>query len=242
MRAPTDGFTLIEALITLVIIATLTCLLIPCVTLIRSATNSTRCSHQLQQIAGASSVYASEHDDLFPGRLRQLISRGDLAERILRCPCDASGGTAGTNRPWDLDTDRAEMWSEEQPCSYLYETSCSLIGTGPNSQYWYFYYYTPDRGEEPPPGKPLPTWLDAKHTQLKTGNLGAPFAADDMPILRCFWHQRWSSQRNGTVRFDRSKALSRKVVNVTWNLGVIMTIPQWEHQANEDIPLWTDED
>jgi prepilin-type N-terminal cleavage/methylation domain-containing protein len=234
------AFTLIEMLVVIAIIVTLASILVPTISLAKRMVQDMKCGHQLQQLAGAMLAYEADNDDKFPGRLRYMVKNGMVTDRLLLCPRDPHKGTGGVNRPWDAITNSGEIYTAEAPCSYLYEVSETKLSAG-----LFDYFYFGKNWPDPPPAAPtdpdlMPTWLDAKREQLRSGNslvgdtAPKPFPGSVMPIIRCFWHEKWS--RNGTV-LDADKQLLKRVKNVSWDCSVFESIPQWEHQANPAIPL-----
>ncbi len=149
------GFTLIEMLIVITIIAVLAGLLIPGIAMAKRELGKVRCSNNLQQIGMGVEVMRQEKDDLFPGRLADLFDKNYAGpyehglEKLLLCPVDPSQprkGTGGFNRvsTWsqfpelreDLSPPHARRVSDPPrpnatikrvDCSYLYETSDQVL-------------------------------------------------------------------------------------------------------------------
>ncbi|MBA3847333.1 MAG: type II secretion system protein [Planctomycetes bacterium] len=251
------GFTLIEMLIVITIIAVLAGLLIPAISLAKRELAKVRCSNNLQQVGMGIEVMRQERDDLFPGRLADLFDKAYSGPyepgigKILICPVDTSRGTNGFNRysGWDqfpelredlfpVDSRRVSdppraAW-KTMACSYLYETSDQALD--PNAT-------SPDPDADVLAnlyaGQPLPidpvtgfyakvTWQTAKKVQVKHGNLGDPFPTSFMPILRCYWHNHWTLANAVT---------DEKMINLSWDLNVFKSLPYWEHTVNPSIPL-----
>ncbi|HYE05159.1 MAG TPA: type II secretion system protein [Planctomycetota bacterium] len=261
MPTPADrrGFTLIEMLIVITVIAVLAALLIPAISLAKRELGKVRCSNNLQQVGMGIEVMRQERDDLFPGRLVDLFDKAYSGPfepgigKILICPVDTSRGTNGFNRysGWaqfdDLREDIISGREAEPPrayktmsCSYLYETSDQLLD---------YQSGDPDEGvlknlyrDEPIPVDPATglyakvSWQTGKKVQVKHGNLragstsdfGDPFPTSYMPVLRCYWHNRW------TIANSR---VEEKMINLSWDLNVFKSIPYWETTVNPDIPL-----
>ena len=96
------GFTLLELLTVLVIIAILTALLLPVLGQARRQADSVRCVAQLGKIGTAIAAYAGDHDGLLPGPLTMKQSAifdeetpGSLA-RLLESYLGGSGGSAAS--------------------------------------------------------------------------------------------------------------------------------------------------
>jgi prepilin-type N-terminal cleavage/methylation domain-containing protein/prepilin-type processing-associated H-X9-DG protein len=65
-RRTSDGFTLVELLVVIGIIALLIAILLPALTAARAQSNNLRCSSNIRQICVAMALYASENKDRFP--------------------------------------------------------------------------------------------------------------------------------------------------------------------------------
>lgn len=61
-----EGFTLVELLVVMAIVAMLAAVLLPVLAKARESARITRCSANLQQIGHAVSLYQQDYDDLFP--------------------------------------------------------------------------------------------------------------------------------------------------------------------------------
>jgi prepilin-type N-terminal cleavage/methylation domain-containing protein len=65
-------------------------------------------------------------------------------------------------------------------------------------------------------------------TTLAEGRFGEPFAADAVPLVRCYWHVKWI-----TVP-DLNKPRAKRVRNITMGMNVTVSIPYWEIDENSD--------
>ncbi|MDX1951381.1 MAG: type II secretion system protein [Verrucomicrobiota bacterium] len=89
-----SGFTLVELLVVIAVIAILTGVLLPAISKAKSRTLSTVCLNQLRQIGLASQMYANDHDELLPqsqhvrsswiGTLKPYLG----GTNVYRCPVD----------------------------------------------------------------------------------------------------------------------------------------------------------
>jgi len=115
--------------------------------------------------------------------------------------------------------------------SYLFEANGYRLQS---AQFGWFYTNADSaafrRSANP---EPAPTWAQAKYNQMMKGNpntsgnvYSGRFPPALFPIIRCFWHNQWTSQNRRTTK---------KVKNVSWELNVFDSIPYWEHDANPDI-------
>lgn len=247
-----SGFTLVEMLVVVAIIAVLAGILIPTVSVVRRMMNEVKCSSQLQQIGAAIEVYKNDNDDRFPEKLNdpRPQSSSDLfhaggplsgLKKILLCPLDGQRGKdVRMGRPpgydnWSAAADRSLQERKEPDSSYLYETSRELLI---QDHIDFFFKDLPTRptNQRPLLGSKEATWAAGKSHQRRFGNLlddginpGAAFAGSVFPIVRCFHHYKWKNRE--------SDAKNKKVYNVSWDLNVFKSTPFWETDANPLIPL-----
>jgi prepilin-type N-terminal cleavage/methylation domain-containing protein len=249
-HAPRRAFTLIELLIVITVIAVLAGMLIPAIGMIRVKMNDVKCMSNLRNVGIGIETWRQDHDDAFPGRLKDLYSKAKNGpyvgetQKIMLCPLDSWRGTNGFNRAlnWDqfpeLREDLPDVIADRaadvpMPCSFLYESSECPLDMSPPAVGPSFY---PIAGTQnlgtPPPGA---TWADGKKNQQQVGNLdaaenyGLPFPASFFPMVRCYWHRKWN---------ENNKATDQAVNNLSWDLSVFASIPFWEHTINPafDIP------
>lgn len=64
------GFSLVEILVSIGVMAVLSAMLIPALSRVRKTSDATRCASNLRQIGMAIHMYVSDHDMLLPGPLR----------------------------------------------------------------------------------------------------------------------------------------------------------------------------
>lgn len=245
------GFTLIELIVVISVIAIMAGMAIPAIGLIKKKVADMQCGHNLQQIGMAIMAFRESHDDRFPDSLRtprtaagirqtSLIERKDelLAdmEKLFICPRDRYRG----NPPPDENPfNRADRWGKffetfEPGCSYFYEASGKEFDNSDNLREYFL------RGV-PPANRPTGrlTWGMAKVIQQRTGNYvtnyavdptstaqGAPFPADRFPIIRCFHHYDWN-------KCTDQEALSKQEVRAASINGTFFTCsPFWEHDID----------
>ena len=244
------GFTLLELLVVVSIIAVLAGLVLPVVSLVRRLANDVKCGSNLQQIAAGIEVYKGDNDDSFPERLLWdpaawpyaaspitsdlFRSNGPLRAltKILLCPLDAQRGKdtrMGRHRNW---ADLSAIYTPGS--SYVYEVSSVYLTSNDIS---YFFRDRPDATPPesmPPANSSESTWASGKHNQLRFGNrkddnsgYGAAFPESLFPIIRCYWHYKWTGMS--------SDEKTKKVKNVSWALNVFNTSPYWETDINPNI-------
>jgi prepilin-type N-terminal cleavage/methylation domain-containing protein len=251
------AFTLVEMLVVVAIIAVLAGMLIPTIGVIRRLVKDMNCGSNLRQIGAAIEVYKQQNDDNFPAHLiggmgTTMQSTDDLVHRdgplqgltkIFLCPRDSQFGK-------DRNMGRSPRVFTGSDLSYLYDSGPVAGGKTAGSSYLFeangyplqsgqfSWFYTnadslPFRRAQNP--EPAPTWAQAKYNQLMNGNpdttgtqYSGRFPAAQFPIIRCFWHNQWTTQNRRTTK---------KVKNVSWELNVFESIPYWEHDANPDIAI-----
>jgi prepilin-type N-terminal cleavage/methylation domain-containing protein len=235
------GFTLVELLVVIGVIAVLTSLLFPAAGMVRRLARDLQCSNNLRQIALGLEAYRQQFDDQFPKRvMRGLIDAGgDFTAKTFLCPHDPTAGTTvnmGRAPGWDTYERlyRNEVGSEGLALSYSIECSSRrdpALFTQGDRDYFYRNLDTTARD-----GLGQRSWAEGKLNQRQFGNLsqsasagvyGAPFAASDVPIVRCYWHHEWPDSMPGG---DRS--FPAKVNNVTLGFNVKWSIPFWELEIN----------
>jgi prepilin-type N-terminal cleavage/methylation domain-containing protein len=233
------GFTLMELLIVISIIAVLAGLLIPAVGLVRTKVRVVQCSNNLRQLGIAITGYRQEHDDRFPDTLRGLFdpSKGGPLEpgesKILICPADPFRGHGKLNRSIFAGYELDELWIPEEPCSYLNEVSGVEITQSMIDNTWFGPIATIS-ALPVAAGRSLPSWWRAKSVQQNMGwpdtTSPEPWAPSFFPMLRCFWHEEWTLEKARRVE---------RVNNLTWGMNIWPSIPYWEHQVNPEVPLPT---
>ncbi len=244
MTGPQRGFTLIELLVVISIIATLAGLLLPAIGMVKQQVRNVQCSNNLKQTAMAMGLYQQDHDDNYPWHLTLLVgTEYDLTLKSLQCPNDPMKGSRD-----DMGRTNMPLMSRlhEPGMSFMYEVSnnptASLVNhsgekmlNGYDVDYFYCNIAEADR-----PSDVGLTWQKAKLNQSKFGNTTSsnpsratpgdwnkPFPSSALPLLRCYWHGKWSP-----TNLDQE----RKVNNVAMGYNIYWSTPKWERDVNPNIP------
>lgn len=107
-----DGYTLMELLVVIVLIALLASLILSGVTLTRHAAYVDKCILQLRQLGIAFQMYLEDNNER-PPKLSHLVDTGYLDNKILICPVDITGNYSNFFYHARLSI----------PCSYFYPES-----------------------------------------------------------------------------------------------------------------------
>lgn len=161
--------------------------------------------------------------------------------KLFQCPRDAqTGKDTKMGRPAGLFDDLSYLYDSgpvfglTTGSSYLFEANGAPLQRGQLDWFYTSADYQPFIETDPKkPREPMPTWAMAKRNQMINGSpdsrkadYSGPFAPSQFPIIRCFWHNQWTSQ---------NRRLSKKVKNVAWELNVFESTPYWESDANPNI-------
>ena len=139
------GFTLLELLVVISIIAVLAGMVLPVVAMVRRMANDVKCGNNLQQIGAAIEVFKGENNDSFPTRLFRdpavstmpiqddlFHSNGPLKglTKILLCPRDGQSGKdrlMGRPRPGTTPVNWDDLSSIYTPASSFFTAIVLLI-------------------------------------------------------------------------------------------------------------------
>ncbi len=224
------AFTLVEILVVITILGLLTGLLTPVVTQALDRADRVECTNKLKGIGQGIILWRVEvrrpGQEIFPDALTKPLTsnphlRTSLSEtaggapadyvsnkELWTCPADPDAG-ANPNMGRDVFVTSGDYHSDiyQNDCSYMYEVSGEPCGFS--------------RGSNAAPAGQ--TWAQYKVWQHKHGNFNKPFPSDKMPILRCFHHHEWNSNRSA----------AHEVINLSWSLVAFDSQPYWENDVDE---------
>lgn len=201
------GFTIVEVLTVITMIAILATALFHTVTKARAMARQTECKSNLRQFGAAILVYRADNGNRNPDWLSCLYPQYVDDKHLFVCRSDAAKGV-GRNRPAGLhpytgvDPDSAQSFEETidnqsnkarpgnrqnadiTTCSYFYEFSCA-----PKPADWSVWSGAPA----------VVSWNLYKEHQLQFGDLNSdpnnssggpyrPYSSSRMPIIRCYHH------------------------------------------------------
>ncbi len=232
------AFTLIELLVAISVIVVLAGISIPVIGVVRKQAKDAQCRNNLKQLFTGITGYRMESNQIFPQTLTIMFEEGQAlageSRKLLLCPFDGTKGNDATfNRhsQWaslpELRTDPRN----NQPLSLSYLFEAAHVPLNSNAQNWTF-------GDGTLWSTHGTTWGVVKAAQLRkggsvpsTGGPGRPFNESQFPIIRCFYHAPWATLPPAS--------LTEKVMNVSWDGSIFMSMPFWEHQMDPGIPLPT---
>ncbi len=204
--APRSGFTLLEMLAVMFIIAILATMVTSVVSAGRRQARQTDCKSNLRQMGVAILVYRGEHNGANPPWLSNLYPDYLDDKRVFICRSDKGKGV-GVVRPADLPDDAGPLRYPE-----VIDNNSRAIadGTrqsmGQNTNVFansYFYEFS----EAVCSWKPPRTWSEVKEEQLRFGDgangggiapplarpiIPAPYSQSKLPIVRCYHHHKES--------------------------------------------------
>ena len=163
------GFTLVEVLVAVIILAILVALIMPTLIKVREAAQTAGCVSNLKQISVGIALYAADHNqDIPPGKTWNELPSGELqsafvftapkdplAEPHLYIDSSWSGLSKIFSCPADRNRNRSSMYS-----SYV-------------ANYWFLVYYNskgwPLKYGDNPAGRPIKLWEAQKKVLIADG-------------------------------------------------------------------------
>jgi hypothetical protein len=115
---------------------------------------------------------------------------------------------------YDVPPPDPNTGAQAKGSSYLYEISSHPLDPGALS-----YFYPTVAPIWSPAAPANPTWMQGKLNFLL--NNPVKYRRSAFPIVRDFHHTDWTSLSSNT--------LVKKVYNLSWDLGVFWSIPEWEN-------------
>jgi prepilin-type N-terminal cleavage/methylation domain-containing protein len=199
---PRSGFTLLEMLAVMFIIAILSTMVTSVVSAGRRQARQTDCKSNLRQMGVAILVYRGEHNGANPPWLSNLYPDYLDDKRVFICRSDKGKGV-GVIRPADLPekADPGKFAEVVDNTSRAFDVHGTRASVGQNTNVLansYFYEFSDAvcSWDKSPQRK----WWETKEEQLRFGDnangggvapaIPAPYSQSKLPIVRCYHHHR----------------------------------------------------
>lgn len=206
---PRSGFTLLEMLAVMFIIAILSTMVTSVVSAGRRQARQTDCKSNLRQMGVAILVYRGEHNGANPPWLSNLYPDYLDDKRVFICRSDKGKGV-GVIRPADLPekADPGKFAEVVDNTSRAFDVHGTRASVGQNTNVLansYFYEFSDAvcSWDKSPQRK----WWETKEEQLRFGDkangggiapppdppkIPAPYSQSKLPIVRCYHHHKES--------------------------------------------------
>lgn len=231
------GFTLVELLVVVAIIAILMLLAMPMIGRALEQARQADCASNLRSFSVAVLLYRNDRDQEpipTPAWLSNLYPSYVSDPFLYLCRTDRSRGRDGS-RPNGVfadefaETDDTEFNpagptaygrnSDIQRCSYMYEFSAA-----PCSWNWASYLGV-SLEEVDRNGDGVASWAEVKHVQMRNGdswNKHQPYGDTMFPMIRCFNHHAFK-------KLQTPSGLQAWTLNVAYSGGVFEAPLYWEY-------------
>ncbi len=239
------GFTLIEMLVVIAVIALLAALLFPAVNRALAQARQTKCMSHLRTfgiawnqryIEGQQDAFTTEVESIFPW-LSDMYADGYVNDdSSFICPSDQSRGAWGSKPTQSslfvqLTNDEDDFSETNDPhptipgtfISYMYEFSAASFNHD-----WIDYVYKNHSERYSLSDMPI-TWAEIKMSQMRYGdrsNQGRAYDRTMFPLARCFHH--FQDRQVSVINDDQESERSVRVLNVAVAGNVFMSGLQWE--------------
>ena len=203
------GFTLVEMLAVIVIIAVLASSLAYAVTKARSLARQADCKSNMRQLGAAILIYRSDHGGSNPAWLSCLYPDYVDDLHLFVCRSDPNHGT-GRTRAADLTpTDSlAQQFPEtvdnnsnpgRTSLGTPWPNGCSVTANCAVAACSYFYEFSAAYCDPNWRPKPKPAWFEFKENELVHGNTTTDdqtsYSSSRLPMIRCYHHAKEGSIR-----------------------------------------------
>lgn len=118
MKRKSQGFTLVELLVVMVVLIVIAAFLAPAVSAARGSARSGTCINNLRQIGIAISIYLQEHGDSVPFP-QQILSYLDNRKEVLLCPEDRRPDIDSSYTPTEITPDSINPAEVTRPFSEM---------------------------------------------------------------------------------------------------------------------------
>ena len=225
------GFTLIEMMVVVLIIAILASITAVAVNSAREKARQTDCMSNLRQLGTAIVTYRADNRGRNPGWLSNLYPTYIDDKRVFVCRSDPNRGR-GVLRADDptkysevIDNDSTTRHSlqntDVQANSYFYEFSAATCSWGQSDDFVTRMYGVESGGSK--------TWTQIKEAQLAYGNDNGPYSSSRLPIVRCYHHMRHG--RISARKSGDALVLEPITLNVAYAGNVVLAPLKWEESV-----------
>ncbi len=228
------GFTLIEMLVVVVIIAILASITAVAVNSAKEKARQTDCMSNLRQLGTAIVTYRADNRGRNPGWLSNLYPTYIDDKRVYICRSDKARGL-GDCRPGVTEiSGQDDVFDNRNNSLRLSSSQVPMVANDAIEACSYFYEFSAAPSPwatEDLDGDGFKTWCDFKENQLAKGDKNndfLPYSSSRMPIVRCYHHSK-SGKIRGYANEDASNpTLEPITLNVAYAGNVIISPLWWE--------------
>ncbi len=215
-RSQRDGFTLVELLMVIVVIAIMAALLLPAIVGARKKANLVACSSNMHQMSLAWMDYRYEHNDFTVDWLSSLYPDYQSSKKLYICPADKT-----------YDPNEVPPGDGSKPQALLdHHDSDAFDSTDDFTNGCYVSYFYEMCAGECPLGGSLPneTWAEYKRREMQGMDL------TKFPVIRCYhhWDYKLRKTRNTFPGGNGLENISGITVNVAFHGNVFLAPENWK--------------